>query len=331
MEPSHGAAGRRWLLAAKIAFGLGLIGVLLYNVDLSALLAALRSVDLYYLAIMFLVPHLMIAFNTWKWQMFLRELALRPGFGRLFALYLVATFFNNFLPTMAGGDAVRGYALARDTRDASSVTAAIFMERMVGFAVLVALLPLALLVKVLTDAYPVVWLVVPATFAGFVACTVLAVTPRWDHLWRPLARVRYVGPVLQFIARTRAALFRAARSTGTLAASSLLSLLFYVGAAATVWAAVRSLGADASLLYLFMTVPLVLVLGMLPISLNGLGITEAGFAIILQLTGVPLVEAVAVGLLLRARLLVTSTIGGCVFLALRSDPALARRPSPGVD
>ena len=64
-----------------------------------------------------------------------------------------------------------------------------------------------------------------------------------------------------------------------------------------------------------------LVAGMLPVSLNGLGITEAGFALFLQLAGVPIAEAVGVGVLLRARLLVTGDVGGLLFLRYRSANA----------
>ena len=312
---------KRWIVFVKLAVGLGLIAALIMRVDLSALLRSIASVDPFYLAVMFVIPHLMILINTVKWQIFLRELGLRPGFIRLFVLYLIATFFNNFLPTMVGGDAVRAYALGRDTQDASSVTAATFMERIIGLAALVSLVPLVVLSKTVTDRFPGVWLLAPACLFGFVLVTAMLLSTRMDPLWRRLRRIRVLERMLGFLAKTRKAVYRAAASTRILAGTFLLSLLFYFGAAATVWAAAMSLGADVGIGYLMATVPLVLVAGMLPISLNGLGITEAGFALFLQLAGVPLVDAVAVGLLLRARLFVTALFGGLLFLKYRSDRA----------
>jgi uncharacterized protein (TIRG00374 family) len=97
----------------------------------------------------------------------------------------------------------------------------------------------------------------------------------------------------------------------------LLSLIFYVGAALTVWAAAMSVNANVDVWYLLATVPIVLLIGMLPISINGLGITEAGFAMFLQFAGVPPAESVAVGLLIRARIILTALIGGVVFLRFR--------------
>ena len=305
-------------MLAKLTVGIGLIAALVLQVDLPTLLHSLASVDLFYLAIMFVIPHLMIAINTVKWKIFLRELGLSLGFNRLFGLYLIATFFNNFLPTMVGGDAVRAYALGRDTRDASSVTAATFMERLVGLAALVSLVPLVVLSDTVTDRFPAVWLIAPATLLGFGVAAAMLLSTRLDPMWRRLRKIRVLERIFDFLAKTRRAVFRVAGSYRIIAGTFLMSILFYVGAAATVWAAAMSLGAEVSMGYLMATVPLVLVAGMLPISLNGLGITEAGFALFLQLAGVPLVDAVAVGLLLRARLFVTALWGGVLFLRYRA-------------
>ena len=297
------------------------MAALIVRADMSMLLQRIVSVDLFYLAVMFVIPHVMIGINTLKWQIFLRELGLRIDFNRLFGLYLIATFFNNFLPTMVGGDAVRAYALGRETNDISSVTAATFMERLVGFAGLVSLVPLVLFSTIVTDRFPTVWLIAPACLLGFALASAMLLSSRFDPLWRRLRSIRKLARLLEFLARTRKAVYRTAQSIQILLATYLLSLIFYVGAAGAVWAAAMSLGADVGIGYLIATVPLVLVAGMLPVSLNGLGITEAGFAIFLQLAGVPLVDAVGVGLLLRARLLVTGLFGGLLFLRYRSARA----------
>ena len=309
----------------KLALGLGLMSALVMRADVSELLASFGSVNLWYLALMFLLPHLMIVLSSVKWQMFLRALGHRLGLARLCGLYLIGTFFNNFLPTMIGGDAVRIYALGRDTGDPSAAAAATFLERLTGFAALVSLLPLVLLSDLVTSNFPAVRLLVPVVMAGFLAGIGLLLFPRWRGLLLPLRGTRPMARVFDFFSRSRAAVTVAGRSLGTLAATYAMSLVFYVGASACVWAAARSLGAHVRMDYLMATVPLVLTIAMLPVSVNGLGITEAGFAIFLQLAGVPLPEAVGVGLLLRARMFVTAMLGGLLFLRYRTQ---SRQPVP---
>lgn len=309
---------RNWVVYAKLTFGIALMTALILRVDISTLLQSIAGVDLFYLAVMFIIPHIMIGLNTFKWQIFLHELGLRLNFNKLLGLYLIATFFNNFLPTMVGGDAVRAYALGKDTQDMSSVTAATFMERLIGLTGLVTLVPLILFSPVVTERFPELWLLAPACFVGFTIASAMLLSSKFDPLWRRLRNIRKLERLLEFLARTRKAVYRAAQSIHILIVTYLLSLIFYVCAAATVWAAAMCFGADVSIWYLIATVPLVLVAGMLPVSLNGLGITEAGFALFLQLAGVPLVDAIGVGLLLRARLLVTGLLGGWLFLQYKS-------------
>ena len=169
-----------FFVLAKLTVGIGLIAALILRVDLSALLESIASVDLLYLTLMLVIPHLMIGISTLKWQLFLRELGLHLGFVRLFAIYLMGTFFNNFLPTMVGGDAIRIYALGRDAQDASSVMAATFLERLVGLAALVSLVPLVVLSKTVTDRFPAVWLVAATCIVGFGIATALILSSRMD-------------------------------------------------------------------------------------------------------------------------------------------------------
>ena len=68
----------------------------------------------------------------------------RPGavrYTRLLAFYFTGMFFNLFLPTIVGGDAVKAVLLARETGAPARATMSVFMERNLG---LFALLSIAL-------------------------------------------------------------------------------------------------------------------------------------------------------------------------------------------
>ena len=59
----------------------------------------------------------MILISAWRWGLLLRRAARRRSpFGTLVHSYLVATFFNNFLPSNIGGDVVRIRDTARARR-----------------------------------------------------------------------------------------------------------------------------------------------------------------------------------------------------------------------
>ncbi len=59
-----------------------------------------------------------VALNGIKWGVLLRAGGIGVTLPRLLVYQWLAEFFNNFLPAQVGGDLMRGYALATDTRRA---------------------------------------------------------------------------------------------------------------------------------------------------------------------------------------------------------------------
>ena len=75
--------------------------------------------------------------SAWRWWLLLGPVDLRVPYLRMVAFYFIGMFFNFFLPTIVGGDAVKAVLLARETGAPARATMSVFMERNVGlFALL---------------------------------------------------------------------------------------------------------------------------------------------------------------------------------------------------
>ena len=61
--------------------------------------------------------------------MILRERGVGLPFSRLFVLYLIGKFFNNFMPSMVGGDITRILLLGRQIGSQSRSAASVILER----------------------------------------------------------------------------------------------------------------------------------------------------------------------------------------------------------
>jgi uncharacterized protein (TIRG00374 family) len=316
-------SSRPWLRLAKLAVGVALILVLVLRVEADLLLDRFRSLKLAWVVVVFALPPVGILLSTVRWRALLEVLGVRVGLGRLLALYMIGTFFNNFLPTMVGGDVVKSYTLARETGAAESVIAATFMERFVGLAALVTLLPLILGRQTVVEPFPALHVVVWLALGAYLVSVAIAISPERLHARRTRSDVEIWLRLRSLVERTHRKIsrFKAARST--LAVSYGLSLAFYLLSVLTAWAATRSVGADVGFVYLLAVLPLVWLAGMLPISLNGLGITEGGYLVFLQLAGVEPADALTVALLLRVRLLITALLGGLIFLVYRRRQAVS--------
>jgi uncharacterized membrane protein YbhN (UPF0104 family) len=109
---------------------------------------------------------------------------------------------------------------------------------------------------------------------------------------------------------------------GTLLAATGLSLLVQMGNALLHWLVGQAMGLEVPLLYYGVFVPLVSLLTLLPISLNGMGLREAGTVLLLAPLGVSPDAAVLLALVGFAITTVAS-LGGAGFYLVGLFPRLA--------
>jgi len=77
------------------------------------------------------------AWDTWRWGLLLGAQDVHVSHTALLSSYLVAIFFNNFLPSNIGGDVVRIRDTARPARSKTLATTVILIDRVLGMLGLV--------------------------------------------------------------------------------------------------------------------------------------------------------------------------------------------------
>jgi uncharacterized membrane protein YbhN (UPF0104 family) len=73
----------------------------------------------------------------------------------------------------------------------------------------------------------------------------------------------------------------------------------------------------ASISGLFVVVPLVLLVSIIPLTPNGIGLQEGAFLFFLERIGAARSEALAVGLIIRAKVTIIGLIGGILWLSAK--------------
>ena len=84
--------------------------------------------------------------STYRWKMLLHTERMNIHFYNLIAYYFIGMFFNLFMPTLVGGDVVRGYYLYKKSNKGSESVASIFVERLSGFFALMVIGLLSLII-----------------------------------------------------------------------------------------------------------------------------------------------------------------------------------------
>jgi glycosyltransferase 2 family protein len=247
----------------------------------------------------------------------------RPPIGPLMRVFFVSTFVGTFLPASVGGDLVRSYSLARLNVDAGDAVASVLMDRLLGVAsvFLMALAGLALAQDLSENAAIVGGLVVTA--AACAATLVVIFSPRAAALVSllPFAAVRRAGAKVVDSIRKYAA--HSPQLLAVLGCSIAVQALrvfqaFYLG---------RSLGIDAPLAAYFAFIPLILLIMLLPITINGLGTSQAAFVWFFARVGVPSAAAFALSVLFVALGVVGNLPGALLYAAGAGEPD-ARATTP---
>ena len=129
----------------KIVVSAGLmIYLLVFQVDLERLWQVVSQARWAYLIVAMMLMILGTALRAVRWQVLLQAVDMTVPLKRLVYLYFVGAFFNIFLPTGLGGDAVKMAELARSTRRAPEAIGTTLVDRATGLWVLFVLALLAL-------------------------------------------------------------------------------------------------------------------------------------------------------------------------------------------
>jgi uncharacterized protein (TIRG00374 family) len=257
-----------------------------------------------------------ILVSAWKWQRLLAALSVRVGLPALFRAYWIGAFVSGLLPSTVGGDFVRA-ALTRRHAGAGPVAASIIVERLTGLAVLLAIVLIVMLARPDLVAAGPLRTAVPlalGTGAAVLLLPVLLLARRRA----PRATVpgrSWPGRVRALLATFGGALTDYARRGGALLVACAVSLAFYALIVLFQYAVVRALGLRVGLGDVAAVAPLVTLAAALPVSPNGLGVSEGVFVLLYARVGLSPEEALAAALLRRLILTLTAAAGGVLWLA----------------
>ena len=305
---SSGKKSRRTLFMRSL-LGVALVGAVVYCVSTGELVSALVQVSLGDIAILIALSVVLIAVSVIKWQLFLRHLGIAPSFAKLFALYLVGYFVNVFTPSFIGGDVVRSLALGRQVNRAHAVSATV-LERYTG---IVAMLCMALVACCISNV--VTQEIVLVVVAAVVGCAIGTWMLFAGWLNRFASRIGLPAKLTKTFDAVHEGLVWGVRDRGLLTKAFALSVTFHlltVVNTATVGAAVG--WSEIPLGGLLVVVPLILLIGAVPISPQGLGIQEGAFVFFLHSVGATTGQALAVALVLRAKSYLLALCGGLIWL-----------------
>lgn len=274
----------------RIAVSALILVSLLYFVPLHKLALAIRSIPValwFWLLLGFLATHVI---GVLKWRLTLRLSDARLTFVQALRCYFAGLFGTVYLPSIAGGDVIRMGLAFRTSQNRAGIVLGSLVDRVLDILALAAVAAIGALLlpgaldprsrKIFGTFVLLLSIAIVALFA------VLVVTP-----WR-----RFPLKMLRLMVKLR----KAGRSMLSKPYLVLVSMalgifvqLSLVGLSALIASAC---GLHIPFHVWLLVWPLAKLLALLPITLGGIGVREAGLAALLAPFGAPAALTVAVGL-----------------------------------
>lgn len=293
---------------------ISLIWYLLSRVEFSAVFASIKSADPLWLVLSFITLGIGKILTSVRWQLLLNAQGVSIRLISLIASVYIGQFFNSFLPTTVGGDAIRAYDTAVQSKQTTKSVISVFADRLIGVFALALLSVVALLVGYFSGQevsfyfLPVLLVFLFVSF-GVVLVFNVRLASAADRLLNYLRLPKAARSLqeafdsLQILKARPRVLFYA----------FLLSLLLQVNVILFYYFIGVSLDLGVSLLYFSIIVPVVLVVLLLPFSINGIGIREGIFVYLLTQLSVEPQDAIALSLISFGLMLTQGIIGGIIF------------------
>ena len=311
----------------KAAVSIALLAALLSRVDVPRLWSVARTASIPWLVGALALYLVMILVSAWRWGLLLDAQRIRFSFGGLTSSFLVATFFNNFLPSNIGGDVIRVTDTAPAAGSKTLATTVVLIDRGLGLLGLVLVAALGATAGLgPADVGPLGPGMLWAGFGvGAMLATPVLLMPQF--VTRLLQPIRIVHPewIDERLERLTSALARFKEAPGALATCFAGAVIVQAVLVGFYLAIAHSLRIPITFSQLAVVVPISFIVQMLPVSMNGFGVREATFGFYFTRLGLPLESALLVSFLGAVLILIFSLSGGVAYVGRLRHP---RPPAP---
>lgn len=313
------ATKKRLSLFLKVGVSVVALAFMVYKVDVAQLAsAAAQAKPVWILASAFVVV-LSVIVSGWKWQVTLAATGKHLSLKRAIEIYLIGFFFNNFLPSSAGGDVMRIYEAGREIDDMPAATASVVVERIVALTVPAGFLGIFALPfeNSLAVNATLVTLVLP-TILGIAILLLLSNDKMAKKLVASTAGERFASAaewVDRAVTHSRAIV----RNPKTMFYLTLQTVFFHVLVALVIYYIFLALSSPVSIAAAILYSSVAMKVTMIPISISGHGLREMGFSYFFALAGVLEANSVLCSLLFFVVVAAVTLPGGLLFVTSKKE------------
>lgn len=293
---------KRLLPFLRIGFSLFLIIFLLNRFDFTLIYQNIKKTRIEFLALAVLLNFIGDFLSSLQWKFVLAIHRIKTGMKKLFSLYLIGAFFNNFLPTSIGGDVYKIHRLSKNNVSINHAITSVLMTRVMGLwsllliatVVLFSPINLALTGADIKFILAILWVIVLVTL----------------FLPKFLSRFKFLRELHSVLDHYRQGKRLFLRSFITSIIAQILGIFFC-------WAVAGSLSLKLTFTQIAYFSSLTIIISALPVTINGLGIREGIYVWLFNKAGIGGETALSFSFLIVILIAFRSIIGGILYASKR--------------
>ena len=255
----------------RIALTIALFALLFWKINLAEVLYTLSSINKIYLIISLSFVPVLYIIRTYRWDILLRTIGIHKSFIDLFIVMMIGAFYGLITPGKVG-EVGRAYHLAERK---SATISTILMEKIIDVTILIAISILTVIV--FFNNYIVFKYSILAAAIGISVFTLFLMNAKLVFL---LARP--FGAKKEDVNSNTDNFRILLKDKGTMLKTTFLAIVYYIIAYIFAYFILLSLNMDP---FAVIALPIIILMGNVPITISGLGLRESVSAACFVLMG----------------------------------------------
>lgn len=262
------------------------------------LLRLVRQANPLYLLIGLIILPISYLITSRRWHMLLEAQQIHMGQGRAFVLNMVGSFYNSFMPGSTGGDVAKAYYAAKHTTHRTRAVMSVIIDRIIG---LLALIVLGGVMAAIQWHIPTCQRV--AIISGLlIVLTATGLFVFYHPDWRRKTGLEWLLgrlPMQRQVHKAVEAMELYGHRPWIALAALVMTFPVHMTTIVSATFAGKAFGLPLSPLYYWAIVPVVVLVGAIPISPQGAGVMEYFMVELTRRQGVAVSQAFALVMAIR--------------------------------
>jgi uncharacterized protein (TIRG00374 family) len=272
-----------------------------------------READRKFLLLAVLIVPLSYVLTSVRWHLLLESLGIRLSFWRSLVLNLVGAFYNAFMPGTTGGDLIKAYYAAKQTQFRTRAVLSVLIDRIIGLLALIIVGgTMAAFQWHIPDCRRVALL--SALILGGTTVGLLVFYSRRLRRWTGLDFVLRRLPMQRQVQKAVDAMEIYRDRPAPLLVALLMSLPVHVTSILSATFAGWAFRLPLPVFYYWVVVPVVALVGAIPVSPQGAGVMEFFAVELTRRHGVTIGQAFALTMSIRLVQVLWNLVAGVLVL-----------------